>query len=72
MGGMPSDEHVDREWEVFLRESPGEPMQHVGSVSAATAETARAHAERLFGRFADALWLCPADAVDREREVPAA
>jgi len=59
------------EWEVFLRESPDEPMTHVGSVSAATADAAREDAAALFGRFADDLWLCPAAEVTREREVTA-
>lgn len=59
------------EWEVFVRETPDEPMTHVGSVSAANADVARDNATALFGRFADDLWLCPADAIERDREVTA-
>ena len=51
---------TSREWELFYRESPPEPLIHVGSVSAPTAEIAREQASKLFGE-ADALWLCPAD-----------
>lgn len=61
----------DREWEVFIREAPDDPMTHVGSVSAATADVAHEQTMALFGRFAEDLWLCPADAVERDREVTA-
>lgn len=61
----------DREWEVFVRRAPDEPMTHVGSVSAGTADIAREHATALFGQFSEDLWLCPADAVERDREVTA-
>jgi rSAM-partnered protein len=57
------------EWEVFVRESPDEAMRHVGSVSARTGEEARERATALFGRFVADVWLCPVDAVAREREV---
>ena len=53
------------EWEVFLREDPGEPLRHVGSVSAPTASVAHEQASALFGRTATCLWLCPAAAVER-------
>jgi rSAM-partnered protein len=61
----------DDRWEVFVRESTGEPMRHVGSVSAASAGAAREQARALFGRFVADVWLCPADAVERERGVAA-
>jgi rSAM-partnered protein len=51
---------TSREWELFYRASPPEPLTHVGSVSAPTADIAREQASKLFGD-ADALWLCPAD-----------
>jgi len=59
------------DWEVFVRESPEEAMRHVGSVSARTGEEARERATALFGRFVADVWLCPADAVERERGVTA-
>lgn len=57
-----------REWEVFLREEPSEPLRHAGSVTAPTVETAREQATTLFGWSAAALWLCPADEVARFAE----
>jgi rSAM-partnered protein len=54
-----------REWELFLREDVSDPLRHVGSVSAPDAETAREQATTLFDWTAEALWLCPADAVER-------
>lgn len=54
------------EWEVFVRESPDDPLCHAGSVTAPTAAVAREQAERLFDWTAAATWLCPADAVVRE------
>lgn len=59
---MPPD---DPEWELFVRETAAEPMRHVGSVSAPTADDARERATELFGRFAVDVWLCPASAVER-------
>lgn len=53
------------EWEVFLREDSGEPLRHVGSVSAPTASVAHEQASALFGRTATGLWLCPAAEVER-------
>ena len=52
---------TSREWEVFCREREGEPLTHVGSVSAPTAAVARDQAGTLFGHAASTLWLCPAD-----------
>ncbi|GAB3681600.1 hypothetical protein GCM10028857_06070 [Salinarchaeum chitinilyticum] len=54
-----------REWEVFVRDDADEPLGHVGSVSAQTAEIANEQASRLFAWYADDLWLCPADEVRR-------
>jgi rSAM-partnered protein len=51
---------TSREWELFYRASPPEPLIHVGSVSAPTVDIAREQAAKLFGD-GDALWLCPAD-----------
>ncbi len=53
------------EWEVFLRDDEDANMSHVGSVSAATAETAHEHASRLFGWFASDVWICPAGEMHR-------
>ncbi|WP_396613049.1 Htur_1727 family rSAM-partnered candidate RiPP [Haloferax sp. S1W] len=70
---MPSDDdprrkpRIDgsRQWEVFLRESSTDPMRHVGSVTAPSADIATDHATTLFEYAASALWLCPADEVRR-------
>ena len=56
---------VSREWELFVRESPEEPLTHAGSVSAPSADIAREQATQLFEWTAEALWLCPADEVER-------
>ena len=53
-----------REWDLFARFDPSEPLRHVGSVSAPSAETAHEHADTLFAE-AETLWLCPTDAVTR-------
>ncbi|NUB92002.1 rSAM-partnered protein [Haloterrigena sp. SYSU A121-1] len=53
------------QWEVFLREEPGDPLRHVGSVAAGSESEAHEHASRLFGWYAVDVWLCPADAVGR-------
>ncbi len=53
------------QWEVFVRNEAGDPMRHVGSVAAASATEAHEHASRLFGWYAEDIWLCPADAVER-------
>jgi len=54
-----------REWELFVRESPEDPLTHAGSVSAPSADIAREQATQLFEWTATALWLCPADEVER-------
>jgi rSAM-partnered protein len=54
-----------REWEVFVREAAGDPLKHVGSVTAANAETAHEHASQLFDWAARDVWLCPADETRR-------
>ena len=54
-----------REWEVFVRPESADALRHVGSVTAGDAEDAHAHAARLFGRDANDVWLCPAEAVVR-------
>lgn len=54
-----------REWEVFVREAGDDPMRHVGSVRARTADAAHELASRLFAWYATDLWLCPADATRR-------
>ncbi len=59
------------EWEVFVRESPDDAMRHGGSVAAPSSEAARERATALFGRHVTDVWLCPADAVERERGVTA-
>jgi rSAM-partnered protein len=53
-----------RDWELFVRESVESPLEHVGSVSAPTAEAAHESASRLVPE-ACAMWCCPADAVAR-------
>ncbi|MFB6271044.1 MAG: Htur_1727 family rSAM-partnered candidate RiPP [Halobacterium sp.] len=54
-----------REWEVFVREGDDDPLKHVGSVTAATADAAHEHASRLFEWAARDVWLCPADETRR-------
>ncbi|WP_411963033.1 Htur_1727 family rSAM-partnered candidate RiPP [Haloferax sp. YSMS24] len=54
-----------RQWEVFIRENDADPMRHVGSVSAPSAELATEQATTLFGFAAASVWLCPADEVRR-------
>ncbi|QGA82361.1 Htur_1727 family rSAM-partnered candidate RiPP [Halomicrobium sp. LC1Hm] len=58
-------EAVTREWELFVRESPEDALTHAGSVSAPSADIAREQARQLFEWTAGALWLCPADEVER-------
>jgi rSAM-partnered protein len=47
-------------FEVFVRDDADEPLRHVGSVTAADAETAYERATRLFAWYADDVWVCPA------------
>lgn len=56
---------TEREWETFVRESESDPLRHVGSVTAPTAEVAHEQASTLFGRFATDIWVCPATEVSR-------
>ncbi|WP_018258767.1 Htur_1727 family rSAM-partnered candidate RiPP [Halomicrobium katesii] len=56
---------VSREWELFVREHESDPLTHAGSVSAPSADIAREQARQLFDWSAEALWLCPAEAVER-------
>ncbi len=53
------------EWDVFVREDAGGVMRHVGSVSAPTPEKAHEHASRLFGWFADDVWVCESSEIHR-------
>ncbi|QGN07477.1 rSAM-partnered protein [Halorhabdus sp. CBA1104] len=53
-----------REWEVFVRETEGEPLEHVGSVTADEQAQAREQATTLF-EDPVAIWLCPEEAVFR-------
>ncbi|WP_187367321.1 Htur_1727 family rSAM-partnered candidate RiPP [Haloferax sp. KTX1] len=50
-----------RQWEVFYRDVPTEPMRHVGSVSAPSEDLATEQARTLFGDGDADLWLAPAD-----------
>lgn len=50
---------------MFVREDEADPMRHVGSVSAPTAEVAHEQATRLFAWFAADVWICPADETHR-------
>ncbi|MBX0324645.1 Htur_1727 family rSAM-partnered candidate RiPP [Halomicroarcula sp. F13] len=59
---------TSREWEVFCREASADPLTHVGSVSAPSADIAREQATRLFAHAAEALWLCPADETVRVQD----
>ncbi|MFB6219718.1 MAG: Htur_1727 family rSAM-partnered candidate RiPP [Halobacteriaceae archaeon] len=56
---------TEQEWEVFVRPSATDPLRHVGSVTAPTADTAHEQAGTLFEDSARDIWLCPADAVRR-------
>lgn len=59
-----------REWEVFLRSERGEPLCHVGSVTAADDEGAYEHATRLFGSDTRDVWVCPTGSVSRYAAEP--
>ncbi|QZP39655.1 Htur_1727 family rSAM-partnered candidate RiPP [Halobaculum magnesiiphilum] len=52
------------EWEVFHRESPADPLRHVGSVTAASSDVAHEQASTLFPD-ASTLWLTRSDRVAR-------
>jgi rSAM-partnered protein len=54
-----------REWEVFVREDPEEPLRHAGSVTAPSAEVAHEAAGTLFDRTAETIWCAPTDEVAR-------
>ena len=54
-----------RQWEVFLRDEPDDPLRHVGSVAAGSETEAHEHASRLFGWYAVDVWVCPADEIGR-------
>jgi rSAM-partnered protein len=54
-----------REWELFIRTDPADPLTHAGSVTAPSIETARSEARALFDGRAIALWLCPAGHIER-------
>ena len=54
-----------RQWEVFVRDEEGDPMRHVGSVTAPSADVAYEQAARLFGWYATDVWVCPAEAMAR-------
>ncbi|EMA32927.1 Htur_1727 family rSAM-partnered candidate RiPP [Haloarcula japonica] len=56
---------TSREWEVFVREDTADPLTHVGSVSAPSADIAREQAAALFARTAVTMWVCPADETHR-------
>lgn len=55
----------EREWELFVRDSEEDPLKHVGSVTAPTAEAAHKEASRLFAWYAEDMWVCPADEIVR-------
>jgi len=54
-----------REWDLFVSEDATDPPRHAGSVTAPSREVAVEQAERLVGRDAVTLWVCPADEVTR-------
>jgi len=54
-----------REWDLFVSEDATDPPRHAGSVTAPLRDVAVEQAERLVGRDAETLWVCPADEVSR-------
>ncbi|WP_089815464.1 Htur_1727 family rSAM-partnered candidate RiPP [Halomicrobium zhouii] len=54
-----------REWDLFVSEDATDPPRHAGSVTAPSREVAVEQADRLVGRDAETLWVCPADEVTR-------
>lgn len=64
VGDQPRDA-VEQEWEMFIRDDSGDPLQHAGSISAPTADVAHIQATKLFGWYATDIWLCPASDVRR-------
>ncbi len=63
---------TEREWELFAREDEADPLTHVGSVTAPSADVAVEQAERLFDHAVETLWCCPADEVTRRTTADAA
>lgn len=53
------------EWELFVRDDTGETLRHVGSVTAGSAADAYERATKLFGWYADDVWVCQATDVNR-------
>lgn len=54
-----------REWEVFVRNKSDDALRHVGSIVGRTPDVAHDRASRLFGWYAQDIWLCPATEVCR-------
>jgi rSAM-partnered protein len=54
-----------REWEVFVRERPEEPLRHAGSVTAPSAAVAHEAAGTLFDHTAETVWCAPTDEMAR-------
>jgi rSAM-partnered protein len=57
----------DPEWELFLRETPDEPLRHAGSVTAPNADRAHEAATGLFPE-ATTVWCCRASELARFTE----
>lgn len=64
VGEYPRDA-VEDEWEIFIREDEANPLRHVGSVSAPSADVAYEQATKLFAWYASDVWVCPASALHR-------
>ncbi|VTT85498.1 Vng1183h [Halorubrum sp. DM2] len=54
-----------RRFEVFVREEESDPLRHVGTVAAPTADVAHEEASKLFAWYARDVWVCPAAEVSR-------
>jgi rSAM-partnered protein len=54
-----------RRFEVFVRDEEADPLRHVGTVAAPTADAAHEEASKLFAWYARDVWVCPAAEVSR-------
>jgi len=56
---------TEAEWELFVRDDTDGPLRHVGSITAPDAGVAHEQGTKLFGWYADDIWVCQATDVHR-------
>lgn len=64
VGDQPRDA-TEAEWEVFVRDETEDGLRYVGTVTAPNVEIAYEQATKLFGWYADDVWLCRSSDVHR-------